>query len=91
MNPPSFTTRPERVARLQYNYDQGLARESLPTDLREKLDTECLDVSEKKLKFLFQNAMESYTPEMKNMKVLEFNEANATANEKKSKSYLRFV
>lgn len=73
MNQPSFTTNEHRIDRLQYNYDDGLMRESLSTSERERLDLNCLYVSDQKLKFLFQNAMESYSNDIKNKKITEFN------------------
>lgn len=91
MNAPSFTTKPERIARLQYNYDEGLAREKIPSDLREKLDAECLVVSKEKLHFLFQNAMESYSKEQKNQQVVEWNKTHASVNENKVRSFFRLA
>ncbi|ESL08871.1 hypothetical protein TRSC58_03418 [Trypanosoma rangeli SC58] len=73
MFPPMFTTDPQRIARLQENYDAGVEREKIPVSLREKLDLEQLTVSAAKLKFLFQNSMESYGPAMKNKKVVDYN------------------
>lgn len=89
MNTPAFTTDPHRVARLQFNYDDGLSREKLPIDLRERLDIECVDVTPQKLRFLFQNALESYPAETKNAKVAEYNTSHATPAAQKSFSYLR--
>ncbi|CAD2219161.1 hypothetical protein, conserved [Angomonas deanei] len=91
MNAPAFTTNPDRIARLQENYDTGVNREKVPCDLREKMDMEILVVSDKKLKFLFQNAMESYSGDQKNKKVREFNEANASKTEKKAAKFFRFM
>lgn len=76
MNPPQFTNRPERLSRLQENYDEGLTRETIPTATREQLDKQCLVVTDAKLMFLFQNAMESYSKSTKNQKVTEYNAAH---------------
>lgn len=74
MNKPAFTTNEARVERLQANYDEGLLRESIPTVDREKRDLNLLHVSHDKLMFLFQNAMESYSKNLKNQRVKEYNE-----------------
>ncbi|KAH9593367.1 hypothetical protein LSM04_001719 [Trypanosoma melophagium] len=56
MRTPAFTTNPMRVARLQENYDAGVEREKLPAAEREKLDLECLQVSQEHLNHLFEVA-----------------------------------
>ncbi|EPY36220.1 hypothetical protein STCU_00695 [Strigomonas culicis] len=91
MNAPAFTTYPMRIARLQENYDIGTSREQVPAELREKMDAECLVVSNKKLRFLFQNAMESYSADTKNEKIREYNIEHATKTEKKARSFYRFL
>ncbi|EAN94937.1 hypothetical protein C3747_21g188c [Trypanosoma cruzi] len=73
MSQPRFTTNPERIARLEENYNAGVEREKIPVAEREKLDLECLNVSSAKLRFLYQNSMESYGPDVKNNKVKEYN------------------
>ncbi|KPI83578.1 hypothetical protein ABL78_7381 [Leptomonas seymouri] len=74
MNKPAFTTKPSRIARLQENYDEGVSRERMPMADRELRDLHCLHVTDGKLLFLFQNAMESYSSTVKNQKVKEYNE-----------------
>ncbi|KAK7195859.1 hypothetical protein NESM_000517300 [Novymonas esmeraldas] len=94
MNKPAFTTNPDRIERLQVNYDEGLLRESMPTADREKRDLQCLHVSHEKLMFLFQNAMEGYSRSVKNQKVKEYNDtylaAAAAAAPPKAESKSRF-
>ncbi|KAL7697885.1 hypothetical protein N2W54_006834 [Lotmaria passim] len=95
MNKPAFTTNPARVARLQENYDEGVKREKIPTEDREKRDLHCLIVTEAKLLFLFQNAMEGYSSTVKNQKVKEYNEMYITADpvslKQTHKSRFRFL
>ncbi|KAH9593493.1 hypothetical protein LSM04_007209 [Trypanosoma melophagium] len=83
MRTPAFTTNPMRVARLQENYDAGVEREKLPAAEREKLDYLALTVSDEKLRFLFQNALESYSAEVKNKKAQQYNENYPAAGRKK--------
>nr|CCC49585.1 conserved hypothetical protein [Trypanosoma vivax Y486] len=42
MSEPFFTTNPQRIARLQENYDAGVEREKIPPEVRERLDLECV-------------------------------------------------
>ncbi|KEG09609.1 hypothetical protein DQ04_04951040 [Trypanosoma grayi] len=77
MGAPHYTTNPARIARLQENYDTGVEREKVIVAEREKLDMLILNVSKEKLRFLFQNALESYSPEMKNQKVKDYNKSHA--------------
>jgi hypothetical protein len=95
MNKPAFTTNPSRIARLQENYDEGVNREKMPTEDREKRDLHCLHVTNEKLLFLFQNAMEGYSSTVKNQKVKEYNEvyistAPVTTNQTR-KTRFRFL
>ncbi|KAF8285847.1 hypothetical protein C3747_53g19 [Trypanosoma cruzi] len=56
MSQPRFTTNPERIARLQENYDAGVEREKMPNEEREKLDLECFNVSPAQLAALAERA-----------------------------------
>lgn len=95
MNKPTFTTQPSRVARLQENYDEGVQREKMPTEERERRDMHLLHVTDEKLLFLFQNAMEGYSSSVKNQKVREYNEVYIStapvAPKQTQKSRFRFL
>ncbi|PWV16788.1 hypothetical protein C3747_21g192c [Trypanosoma cruzi] len=56
MSQPRFTTNPERIARLQENYDAGVEREKMPNEEREKLDLECFNLSPAQLAALTERA-----------------------------------
>ncbi|KPA84055.1 hypothetical protein ABB37_02178 [Leptomonas pyrrhocoris] len=95
MNKPHFTTDPYRITRLQENYDEGVKREKMPTIDREKRDLHCLHVTDEKLLFLYQNAMESYSSTVKNQKIKEYNEVYIStapvASKDSGKSRFRFL
>lgn len=55
MNQPAFTTDPHRIARLTQNYNEGVIREKIPAEQREKMDLELLNVSPSYLTQLFAN------------------------------------
>nr|CCC49584.1 conserved hypothetical protein [Trypanosoma vivax Y486] len=74
MSRPFFTTNPHRIARLQENYDAGVEREKIPPEVREQLDLRAIAITPAKLRFLHQNAMESYSPMEKNAAVARYNE-----------------
>jgi phosphopantetheinyl transferase (holo-ACP synthase) len=55
MNPPAFTTNPKRIARLEYNYNAGVKRETIPAEEREQMDKKLLNVTPAYLSQLFAN------------------------------------
>lgn len=55
MNPAAFTTNPRRLARLEYNYNEGARRETIPAAEREQMDKKLLNVSPAYLNHLFAN------------------------------------
>lgn len=55
MNAPTFTTKPSRLARLEYNYNEGAQREKIPAEEREQMDKKLLNVTPAYLEQLFAN------------------------------------
>ncbi|CBH13245.1 hypothetical protein, conserved [Trypanosoma brucei gambiense DAL972] len=78
---PYFTKNPQRITRLQENYDEGVQREKVPAAVREQLDIQYLNVTPEKLRFLHQNVMGSYSPGEKNEKVRRYNELHPPGKE----------
>lgn len=59
MYTPTYTTDAKRIARLEANVKEGLARESLSQVDRDRLDRQALSVDSDRLQFLFKNAAEN--------------------------------
>jgi hypothetical protein len=59
MYTPTYTSDPKRIARLEVNVKEGLARESLAQVDRDRLDRQALSVDSDRLQFLFKNAAEN--------------------------------